>query len=385
MHSWLGRALAGGILVFSAGCHRPAHPEAKQQAEQRWKEVRARVKLQLGRQQYEGGLFEEATDTLAEAVSLDPRQLEAYVLLARANLERAKPATAQQVLDAARKAGLDSADLHYTQGVLFEQRDQIDAATQEYARARAMDPGNADYFIAYVECLVSANRAAEAMPLLDENLHRFDESFSVAALAGHVATLLGDDDRAGVYFARASVVDDESVIAEQHGLLLARAGRCEEAVAVLGPVAQQEDAEGSGAVRRALATCELALGRAVAAKGRMLDYAHAHPDDAAAQIILAQAAIETDDLATADRALAVVEQRAANHAAVSLTRAAWHWRQGEYPAAASHLYDLVERDPENVDAYRLLAEVLLRQNQPDAAKQCLEYVRVGASKNQRPN
>jgi Tfp pilus assembly protein PilF len=364
-------AVVAAGLALAFGCNRPSVPEAKQQAERRWSEVRARVKLQLGRQQSENGLFEDAVATLTEAVALDPRSTEGYVLLARANLELSKPASSQQVLDAARQAGLEAADLHYLQGILFELRDQLALAVGEYEKARVLDPARVDYLLAHAECLVGANRAAEAMKLLDSSLHRFNENAAVAAMAGHVAELLGDPQRAMSYYAQALLdAGDHPVIAERYGLLLAGAGKCEQALAVLRPVANTKEIKDAGALRRALARCELALGDAMSAKAGLLEYAHAHTDDTAVHILLAQAAIETNDAQTAEWSLAVVERRSPNHPETALLRAAWHWRQNEHAAAAHILYDLLERDPSNGDAYRLLAEVLARQNQPAEAADC---------------
>ncbi len=372
------RALKGrakGLVVLAlatiaAGCQIPAHHEARQQAEQRWSEVRARVKLQLGRQQYEGGVFEEAAATLAEAAALDSKQPETFVLLARANLELGHPASAQKAVDAARAAGLDTADLHYTQAVILEQRGDLDAAIAEYRQARTLDAGQVDYVIALAECLVSAHREAEAAQLLEESVHDFDESASIAALAGHVAQLMGDAERAATYFGQA-VVDaaDDPVLAQQLGLLLARIGRCEQAVAVLRPIATSSESD-CGAIRRALAQCEMSLGDPIAARTWLLGYVPDHPRDIAAQSLLAQACIEADDLKTADIAIQAVERRDAS--AGALLRAAWHWQQAEYPAAAGILYDLLERVPTNADAYHLLCAVLERQNQPDAAQDCLD-------------
>ena len=57
------------IGPLAVGCQTLPHTQAKQHAEQRWSEVRARVKYQLGKQQFDGGLFQDAVSTLTESGS----------------------------------------------------------------------------------------------------------------------------------------------------------------------------------------------------------------------------------------------------------------------------------------------------------------------------
>lgn len=360
------------ILTLS-GCHSPSHPEAKQLAEQRWNEVRAGVKLQLARQQYESGLFDDVVRTLSESIALDSTRPEAYVLLAQSNLELSKPASAEQAVETARRLGLDSAALHYMRGVILEQRNDHQAAVAEYAQARMMNADNVDYFVAQAECLVVLDRPEEALALLDENMHRFDANGTVAVLAGRVAALLGDWDGAAKRLGQAAVMlCDNPMVAEELGLLFVRAGRCEEALALLRPLIETAGESEAAAVRRGIATCALTLGDPTSAKAVLIDYARLHPEDGPAQLILAKAALETNDLLTAARAADLAEQLAPGRGETALVRAAVQWRRADYAAAADTLYTLLEKEPMNVEAYCLLAEILRAQGQDDAAKDCFE-------------
>ena len=365
--------VASAAAFILSGCHSPSHPEAKQLAEQRWNEVRAGVKLQLARQQYNGGLFDDVVRTVSESIALDSTRPEAYVLLAQSNLELSKPASAEQAIEAARRSGLDSADLHYMRGVLLEQRNDFTAAVAEYAQARMMNADNVDYIVAQAECLVVLDRPEEALALLDENMHRFDANGTVAVLAGRVAALLGDWDGAAKRLGQAAVIlSDSPIVAEELGLLFVRAGRCEEAVALLRPLIEAAGESEAAAVRRGIATCYLTLGNPTSAKDVLIDYARLHHEDGPAQLLLAKAALETNDLLTAARAADLAEQLAPGREDTALVRAAVQWRRTEYAAAADTLYALLQREPANVEAYCLLAEVLRAQNQDDSARDCLE-------------
>jgi predicted Zn-dependent protease len=362
------------------GCQSlPPHEQAKQQADERWRDVRARVKLQLGKQQFDGGLFDEAVATLTEAISLNPKDVAPYELLAQSHLERGKPASAEQVIQTATATGLNSADLRYSQGVILEQRNRIEEALVEYARARELDPGKLDYLVAQAECLVESDRAVEALRKLEENADRFDDNATVAALAGQVAASLGDTDKAARYLARARLsAGDDPRTTESLALILADEGRCEQAVPMLREVLDASPT--AGAVRRALGRCLLANGDPGAAIAALTDYVQAHPREAQSGVTLAQAYVEVGDLAAAGRTLDRLNRP--DDTRVQLTSAAILWKQQKYMPAADLLYALLERDPGNSPALHLLASILRAQNEPDAADNCL--ARAAAAEATRP-
>jgi len=393
-----------GLTVMTYGCQTTSHAEAKLQAQERWNQMRGRVKHGLAEQQFEAGLFEDAIVTVTEAISLDPYQPDAYALLARANLELGKPASAQRALDAARGAGLESADLTYLHGVILEQRGHIEAAHARYAVARKLDPRNVDFLVAEVECLVALDRVPEALELLNGNVDRLDDDGTVMALAAHVATELGDVDAAIRWYRRALITQsgrgegwetyapstppshlspgmseaardavsatvDCRLIREELGRLLADQGRCVEAVDVLTPLTHSAaDVGANGVTRRALATCHLLLDDPASARSVLLEYAGTHRDDTLAQLLVAKAAIATGDLVTALRAVHAAEEREPDRPELWLVRATVNWKRGRFAAAATDLRDVLQNDPDDVDAHCLLAEVLRTQKHTDAAR-----------------
>lgn len=359
-----------GLLVLTTGCNTVNHTDAKVQAHQRWNQVRGQVKLQLGKQQYESGLVEDASLTLRESIALDPTRPTAYALLTKAYLEQGKAASAQHVLDAAGGAGLASAELTYLKGVILEKRGQLEVAVAAYANARQLDPGNVDYLVAHAECLVSLDRPEEAIRLLNENADRIDDDATVSALAAHLAAMLGDTELACQRYGQALAAYGSSrLLAEELGRLLVGQQRYEEALAILTPVLDAQNGEDtSGVVRRAVATCHLALGNSASAK-RILDpYTRSHPEDTAAQLMLAKAALACDDMMTALRAIHHVQQREPDRPELWLVRAAVNWKRGKLILAASDLYDVLQNDPNDVDAHCLLAEVMRARDQADAAR-----------------
>jgi len=367
MGRWLG---AVSLLLVSSACNVPGHRAAKQEAQQRWEQVRARVKFQLAKQQYDSGLFDAAIRTVSESLAIDPYQADAYTMLARANLELGRAGSAQAALDAARRAHARSPDLTYTHGVILEQQDRISDALAKYSEAQALAPANVDYLVAEAECLVTMGRAAEALTLLDERTGKLDDNGTIAVLAAHVAALLGDGEGATKRLAAAAVPEgDRDLIAEELGLLLARANRCAEAIGVLHPLVERlANGQDNGATLRALAGCYLSSGEPSSAARVLTDYAQRHAEDTAAQLLLAKSAVASDDVLTALRAIDAVEQRDPALAEARFVRAVIQWRRGELAAAAKSLKAVIARNPRDVDAHCLMGEILLVGDEPTAAR-----------------
>ena len=364
-------AMVFGVLLL-AGCNTLTHPAAKKQATQQWNSVRARVKFQLAEQQYNSGLFGEASQTVIESLALDPSQTRAYVVLSRANLELSRIGSAQEALDVAFRAGLFSPDLAYTQGVILEQQDELEAALEQYAKAWQLDKTNVDYLTAQAECLVAVGREGEALALLDAYTNKLDDHGTVAVLAAQIAALMGDAAGSVRRLGEAVVPPASSdVVAQELGLLLARVGRCEQALSVLEPLVKSKrlaDQAACGAVYRALATCQLELNNPYAAKSTLIDYVRRNSHDTPAQLLLAEAAVATDDLMTALRAIDLVEQHEPGHPEVMFVRAVIQWRRGDLTGAAAYLREVLGGDPQDVEAHCLMAEIRLRQNEPDTAR-----------------
>ncbi len=357
--------------VMTTACNALKHTDAKLEAQQRWNHVRSRVKHQLAEQQYNGALFDEAVRTITESITLDRNQVDAYVLLAQANLELGKIASAWRSLEAAERLGLTSPDRIYLQGVILEQRDQLEAAVAKYAQAWALDPNNVDYLVAQAESLVALDRPVEAMELLDEHADRLDDDGTIPALTAHIAALIGDTVQASKRYEQALIADrGNRLIAEELGRLLVRAGRYDEALTVLSPLVTESgsDAEVSGVVLRALATCHLALNDPKSAKHVLAHYAAQHESDALAQLLLAKAAIATNDVWTAIRAVDLAQQHEPDRPELWLVRATVRWKRGDLAGAASDLYDVLANSPDDVEAHCLLAEVLHAQNRSEAAQ-----------------
>jgi len=371
MHRGCVLAAACAAAISATSCKSLTPRDNKAAAHERWSQVRGRFKYQLARQQFDGGLFQEAILNATEAISLDPKEVDAYVVLARANLELGKPATAETTIQAASQAGLVSPELAYTEGVILELRQDPETAASRFSHARELNPRKVEYLVAEVECLVALGRLDDARRILNDCRHQYDDTATVAMLAAHLANLSGDTEIAVDSYRRAWEDARESPsVNRELGLILAKSNRCSEAIPHLRTVVEAwaKGIPDEGAVRRALAACYLDAGSPDAAIDALRDYAAPHPDDALAQVLLAKAALAADDMVTALRAADQAWRSDPHRVEVRLVRATVQFRRGEHDAAAAILYDLLANQPNDIDAMCLLAEVLRARRQNEGAR-----------------
>jgi Tfp pilus assembly protein PilF len=369
----LGLLLLGGL---AAGC--ATHAQSRAQAETRWNDVRARIKLQLAKQQFENGQVDAAATTVTEAVAAEPTLTDGHLLLAQCYLEQGKFAAAGQAVTDAEGCDPQSAEAAYMRGLLAERADQIDVAVEHYRRARMRQSNMVDYVVSEAECLAALGRTDEALKLVNENLGRVDSDGTLEALAAQLALLEGDPEaavrnlrlaieRAGCVTASAPRSTSCDALIEQCGRLLSETGRHAEAVALLGPyVAARPDAPAS--VIQPLAAGYLALERFDEAKHLLRDDVRRHADQAPSWMLLAQAAMRSDDWMTARRCAERLRQLAPQSPEVLLLQGFVCWKQNDRPAATAALQRVLAQNPDDALAHGLLGRLLDDVDQAAAAE-----------------
>src|SRR5690606_31314755 len=93
----LGSAILTAVCLTGISCSE-IHTDqrtSKQQAQERWNNVRGKIKHQIAAENFARGELDEAQKQLSEALSLDPTLPDAYVLQTRILLERGEIAAAQ--------------------------------------------------------------------------------------------------------------------------------------------------------------------------------------------------------------------------------------------------------------------------------------------------
>jgi tetratricopeptide (TPR) repeat protein len=174
-------AVFGFVLAAIAGCQTQA--EYKKLAKQRWEKASAKIKLALAQQQYDGGQYEKANNTIQECLSSDADNPQIHLLYGKLLLARGHLHPAQKELTVAIEQNDQLHEGWYWLGVAAEQSTSLHEAYEHYSRAMSLQPTAVDYILAVADVLVTLDRTKQARELLTDKMTSMpgDVSLKVAA------------------------------------------------------------------------------------------------------------------------------------------------------------------------------------------------------------
>jgi tetratricopeptide (TPR) repeat protein len=359
------------LAVLLVGCSETTHEQSVAEANQRWNEVRARVKLQLAQRAFDGGNLDDAHEQCAEALGLDGQFADGYVLMARIQLEQGHLAEAAATLAYAEPLQTAGPELYYVTGVVDERRGDPAAACRYYEIAYNLQPDELDYLLAYAESLVAIDRIDDALALLTSRQFDFEQAPSLHALTGQVLTLAGRvDEAADSYLLAVQLAPNDALLREEAVLTLVAAGRVAEAMLLIEPVLESTDGQVAPAVIRTLAAALLDGGRSTDAV-RLLRRATARDQgDATLWLLLAKAQICESDHEAADAALARARALAPDRPEVLLLAAFHAMQTGRLDQAITLARSILDRNPTDLEARAVLASAL--EQTPDQTRAAIE-------------
>lgn len=246
------RFIAMTLILMLASCSTPPKKSNKEEAEARWEQMRAKVKFQLAERNFDTGELEEAMKLSQEVLALHPKHLEAYMLLARIQLEKGQTAEAEGTLNAAAGLGQATPELDYLRGMLAERREKRADAVDCYKRAYDAKPNEPEYLLAYAESLIVLGKIEPAMDELAKRQHDFEQEIRVQLLLGQTLAMLGHEREAGdVYLTVVRLEPNQPLIREEAGLVLLASGRLNEAQLVLDPLLDSRNKKPSATLLQA--------------------------------------------------------------------------------------------------------------------------------------
>ncbi|MFO1082498.1 MAG: cytochrome c3 family protein [Reyranellaceae bacterium] len=140
-----------------------------------------------------------ADDHLTLAIAVDPTFVPAYVQLADLYRGRRDEAKAAAILRQAIALNPESGLAHHSLGLSLVRQRGLEAATEEFARAAQLDPGNARYGYVYAVALEQGGRPGDAMKVLDEVLTRHPYDAEALQAGAAWAVQRGDRQKAVGY------------------------------------------------------------------------------------------------------------------------------------------------------------------------------------------
>lgn len=238
--------IAGVVAALLSGCAEPTKflqshfaTDQHKEGEKSWREVRAKVKLQLAQQFFDGGSMDDARSAVREAIELNGAEPAGLVILAKIELREGHPAAARKAIASALELPGCSADAHYVAGMVEERYENFAGALKRYEEALAADPNKADYVLAEAHAMVKVDRPVEAIQFVEGRFADFPDEIDMRLFVAETSRMLGlKDATVAAYRDAARMAPEDKSAREELGLALEWAGQDEEAVTVLAPLVQ---------------------------------------------------------------------------------------------------------------------------------------------------
>ncbi|HUS91860.1 MAG TPA: tetratricopeptide repeat protein [Phycisphaerae bacterium] len=307
MARWI---LAAIVLAAASGCEGVDFSEKKQEAQKRWFNARARVLYRLAENRFSSGELKEAASSATQALVLQPDYDKPMLLLAKIEIEEGKYSAAIARLREIERARPDSSEVAYLLGAAQEKGGLLSDALANYRRAYALDESNLGAVKAAAEVLTAMGDVRPAQLHVESYLPKAKDDPGMYELAGRLALMTNDFDRAVEYLERARDLDPRNT---RYAEMLARAqysvGRHADAIDTLTELTGRREQKAATWVYLMLGDCHLALGKAHQAFDAYFSASEQAPEDPAVWVALARSALAMKDASraalAAQRALAL--------------------------------------------------------------------------------
>lgn len=258
MKRWI---VAVVMLVMLAGCAQE-DSTAHEEAMGRWSVARAGVLCGLSTEHLKVGQLESAAKSAKEALTLDPNCSNARVLLAKVYIEQGQYPQAARELKVVRDMRPSSPEVHYLLGVAREKNQNLELALASYRETLTADPTYTDAIVAIGEVMAEMQQPADALAYVEENLPNVPNHPGMFELAGRLAMMLRDYDKAERYYRSAHDLDYQNCCyLEALAQAQYDAGRFDRAAASLRELRASPQYKDRAWVYRTLGDCLLALGQ----------------------------------------------------------------------------------------------------------------------------
>ena len=192
----------------------------------------AATRAELGAALFGAGLGNEASRELSAAVTSDPSNVEAIILLARSYLAQRDIPSAGRTLESAIARGLEAAPLYAALADLYQVSGHIENAIPAMRLAIERDPRNEAYRFRYGMLLTDTKAPEAAVIRLNESLKEFPRSSKLWFALGVAHFKNHKHDEAAVAFERSAQFDPGFAPALAYlGIIYDETARYEQAIA----------------------------------------------------------------------------------------------------------------------------------------------------------
>ena len=360
-------AFAAALALSGCAGDGKKMPTPKEQAQQKWNAARGDVLLSLAQSQYDTGNFDACRKTLDEAEKVNPSNAQIYALSGKLHLEQGKLESAVNDLREAQRLAPADPQPDYLLGVIYERWQQPQRAMDLYSSAAVKAPNELAYLMARAEVLVTLDRRAEALRLLQERVVYFEHSAPIRLAAGSLLMQANRPAEAVAMFRQAANLSDEPATREKLALAELAAGNFAEAAAQLDRLTGGGTDTTRVDLLLALGECRLHLGKPIEARAAFQSAATLAPGNADAWLALAKASLEADDLRRADASLKKAVGIRPDGPGVALLTGYLRLKQQRLGEALVAFRKASELDPADPVALCMIGYVLEHTGQGDRA------------------
>lgn len=290
--------------VFVGGCAGTGDKDKngdKNAATAQWRAARASVLITLARDQFSSGNFDEARNTMTDAIKLLPDNAELRTLSGRIAFEQGDLELAESELRHAQKSDPKFAPADYYLGVIMQRWQRYPDALALYTAASEKAPNDVAYVLARSETLIALDRDQESLAVLNQAMKKFENSAEVRSSIAQLLMRQRKFPEAAEMMRQAVMLaPDDETLREHLAMCYFRAERYEEAVEAFQRLLRIEKLKDRSDLHTRLGECYLALGRPMDARGAFEAASVLEPGNVGFQLNLAKSALESGDLRRAE-------------------------------------------------------------------------------------
>ena len=321
------------IIATLAGC---GPNKGRVEAYKRWYHTRANMLYGVALEHFKIGQLDKARNKSQEALSLSAKFVAARILLGKVYIEQGHYKLAIRELSHLREENPQNAEAIYLLAVAQEKDGQLPEALINYRQAYTLDRSNVSCITAAGEVLVAMGHLKEAQLYIEGYFDQADNEPALYELAGRLATMHRQYDKAVEYFRRARDIDYKNTCYHES---LARvqfmAEQYSPALETFKELLETEGYTAAAWVHSTMGDCYMVLGRPRNARDSYYMARHIKGDDPAVWVDVAKAALALNDA----------------------------------PRAILSAREALRLDETNLEAYMALGYALLRDGQTDSAMQ----------------
>lgn len=299
----------------------------------------AAMRAELGASLLAAGLGKEATSELDAAVTADPNNVDAILLLARSYLMLKDVASAGRTLESAVARGIETAPIYAALADIYQAAGHVENAIPAMRLAIERDPKNEAYRFRYGMLLTDSSAPEAAIIRLNEALKEFPRSSKLWFALGVAHFKNRKHDQAALAFERATELDPKFAPALAYlGITFDETARYSEAIALYN--------------------------RALAADDHL----------AAAHYLLADALLRqpSGDVKSAENHLTRAVALEPSFAPARLALARLYMRAERFTEAVTQLEAVARAEPNLAEAQYQLSRVYVRLKRKEDAEKALE-------------